>query len=158
VTRAILATAVPDPQMAAIKSAWARYVILLAGVVLVFLIVTIALWPWPYDFAVEHFVLPEYEAAFGFHGGRVPVKIDGTQYTIYALVRVDPAGRLGRSGAISGDIPVEHHGGLWAFYSALQKASMGEAGHFSVINQADWPDWGKSREIVAAPAGQDQQH
>jgi hypothetical protein len=153
-TGAIMTSAPPNREMAAIKSACVRYVVVLAGVSLVFLILTIVLWPWPYTFAVEHFVLPEYEVAFGFRGGRVPVKIDDANYTIYALMTVDPAGRLGRSGAISGDIPVEYHGGLWASYAALQDASAGKAAEFSVINQADWPDWGKRRRIVALPTGQ----
>jgi hypothetical protein len=150
-----MTSALQNPQLAAIKAAWARYVVVLAGVSLVFIILTIVLWPWPYDFAVEHFVLPEYEAAFGFRGGRVPVTIDEAHYTIYALVTVDPGGRLGRAGAISGDIPVEHHGGLWAFYAALQDANTGKAGEFGVINQADWLDWSKRRKIVTFPNGQE---
>ena len=73
---------------------------------LVFLVVTIAIWPLPYAFVVERFILPEYESTFGFRGGRLPVTTRDASHTIYALVAVVPDGMLGRAGATSGDIPL----------------------------------------------------
>lgn len=138
-----------DPRAEAVRAAWRRYVVLLSGVALVFLIATVVVWPWPYLLAVEHFMLPQYEATFGFQGGRLRVG-DGSQ-TIYALVAVVPGGRLAVGGANSGDIPVQRHGGLWAFYGALLEASSGREGHFDVLSQSDWHDWDKRRKVVLTP-------
>lgn len=140
-----------DPRREEIRAAWNRYLVLLAGVALVILVVTIAIWPWPYAFVVEHFILPEYEVQFGFRGGRLPVSIGETNHTIYALVAVAPDGKLARAGARSGDIPVEYHGGLWAFYGALEAARAGREGHFDVVAHSDWGDWDKRRKLVLAP-------
>lgn len=148
---AAVARVAKDPQSEAIRAAWVRYVVLLAGVGMVFIIVTFVLWPWPYALAVEHLMLPEYETAFGFRGGRLSVSVGESSATIYALVSVVPGGRLARAGARSGDIPVEYHGGLWAFYGALQEASAGREGHFDVLAHSDWPDRDKRRKIVIAP-------
>jgi hypothetical protein len=64
---------------------------------------------------------------------------------------VVPRGKLALAGAKSGDIPVEYHGGIWAFYGALQKASSGREAHFDVLAHSDWPDWDKRRKIVLLP-------
>lgn len=142
-----------DRRSEAIRAAWGRYVVLLAGVALVVLVVTIAVWPWLDGFVVEHLILPEYETSFGFRGGRLPVSMGDSTYTIYALVAVVPNGKLARAGAKSGDIPVEHHGGLGAFSGALLEASAGRDGHFDVLAHSDWPDWGKRRKLVVAAEG-----
>ncbi len=139
-----------DRRSEAIRAAWGRYVVLLAGVALVLLVVTIAVWPWLDAFVVEHLLLPQYETSFGFRGGRLPVSMEDTSYTIYALVAVVPNGRLARAGARSGDIPVERHGGGGAFYRALQEASAGRDGQFDVLGHSDWPDWGRRRKVVVA--------
>ena len=149
------ATSLPrDPRSEAIQAAWSRYVVLLAGLGLIFVVVTIVFWPWPYALVVEHFILPEYETTFGFRGGRLRVSVGHTSDSIYALVAVVPDGKLARAGARSGDIPVAHHGGLWAFYGALQEASAGREGDFDVVAHSDWPDWGRHRKIAVAPADQ----
>jgi hypothetical protein len=135
----------------AIRAAWTRYVVLLAGVGLVLLVVTIAIWPWPYAFVVERFILPEYESTFGFRGGRLSVGTGDEAFTIYALMVVVPDGKLARAGARAGDIPIEYHGGLWAFYGALEEARAGREGHFDVLAQSDWPDWDKRRKLVLPP-------
>ena len=140
-----------DPRSAAIRAAWGRYIVLLAGVGLVVLVITIAIWPWPYAFVVERFIMPEYETRFGFRGGRLPVRTGETTHTIYALVAVSPDGKLARAGAKPGDIPVEYHGGLWAFYGALEGATAGREGHFDVIAHSDWPDWSNRRKLVIPP-------
>jgi len=146
------ATRVGDNHLSvAIRAAWTRYLVLLAGVGLVLLVVTIAIWPWPYAFVVERFILPEYESAFGFRGGRLPIGTGKESFTIYALVAVTPDGRLGRAGARAGDIPVEYHGGLWAFYGALEQARDGHEGHFDVLAHSDWGDWDKRRRVVVPP-------
>ena len=74
-----MATLTKDPRSQAIQEAWKRYVVLLAGVGLVFLIATVVVWPWPYALAVEQFMLPQYEAAFGFRGGRLSLSVSGGQ-------------------------------------------------------------------------------
>jgi hypothetical protein len=143
-----------DPRSKAIRAAWGRYLVVLAGVGLVVLVITIAIWPWPYAFVVEHFILPEYEASFGFRGGRLPVSMGGSSHTIYALLEVLPDGKLAHAGARSGDIPVEYHGGLWAFYGALEEARAGREGHFDVVSQSDWHDWNKRRKLTIGPVGE----
>ncbi len=140
-----------DPRSKAIRAAWGRYVVLLAGVGLVVLVVTIVIWPWPYAFVVERFILPEYEITFGFRGGRLPISMRDTSYTIYALVEVSPDGKLAHAGARPGDIPVEYHGGLWAFYGALSEAQDGREGHFDVVAHSDWHDWDKRHKITVPP-------
>jgi hypothetical protein len=142
---------IKDPRSKAIRAAWARYVVLLAGVGLVVLVVTIVIWPWSYALMVERFVLPQYETTFGFRGGRLPVSMGGTNYTIYALVAVSPDGKLARAGARPGDIPVEYHAGLLAFYGALEEATAGREGRFDVLAHSDWPDWGMRRKLVIPP-------
>jgi hypothetical protein len=139
-----VATLAEDSRSEGIRAAWRRYVVLLAGVGLVLLVATIAVWPYPYALAVEQFMLPQYEATFGFRGGRLPIG----DYTGYALVAVVPGGGLALAGAKSNDMPFEHDGGIWAFYGALQDASSGREGRFHVLAHSDYPDWGKRREIV----------
>ncbi len=63
---------------AQIRDVWRRYLVVLLGLTTIFLIVTFAFWPWPYTFAVEHLVLPEYETAFAFRGGSVVVGEEST--------------------------------------------------------------------------------
>jgi membrane-associated protease RseP (regulator of RpoE activity) len=146
-----VATLTKDPQSQEIQAAWKRYVVLLAGAGLVFLIATVVVWPWPYALAVEQFMLPQYEAAFGFRGGRLPLSTGDSRQTIYGFVAVVPGGRLALAGAKSGDIPVEYHGGIWAFYGALLKASSGSEAAFDVLAHSEWPDWDKRRKIVLTP-------
>ena len=66
-------TAVHAHGTAQIRDAWRRNLAVLLELTTIFLIVTLAFWPWSYTFAVEHLVLPEYETAFGFRGGSVMV-------------------------------------------------------------------------------------
>lgn len=72
---------------AQIRDAWRRYLVVLLRLTTIFLIVTFAFWPWPYTFAVEHLVLPEYETAFGFRGGSVVVGEGEYAAPIYAIVQ-----------------------------------------------------------------------
>jgi len=72
---------------AQIRDVWRRYLVVLLGLTTIFLIVTFAFWPWPYTFAVEHLVLPEYETAFGFRGGSVVVGRGRYTAPIYAIVQ-----------------------------------------------------------------------
>jgi hypothetical protein len=103
---------------------------------------------------VERFILPEYEVSFGFRGGRLPVGIGDSSDTLYALLEVSPDGRLAHAGARPGDIPIEYHGGLWAFYGALEEARAGREGHFDVVSHSDWPDWHKRRKLKIGPVGE----
>jgi hypothetical protein len=143
-----------DPRSKAIRAAWGRYLVVLAGVGLVVLVVIIAIWPWPYAFVVERFILPEYEVSFGFRGGRLPVSMGDSSYTLYALLEVSPDGKLAHAGARSGDIPIGYHGGLWAFYGALEEARAGREGHFDVVSHSDWPDRDKRRKLTIGPEGE----
>jgi hypothetical protein len=142
-----------DPRSEAIRAAWTRFLILVTGLASLVLVVAIVLWPWPYDYFVEHFVLPQYEAEFGFRGGRVAVKDSDGDFTVYGFVAVTPDGPLGRAGAKAGDIPVEYHGGMRAFYGALQRARLGEEDRFDVLAREEWPERSKRREIILGPLG-----
>lgn len=146
--RAITGTTVTSQRTSEpIRAGWGQYVVVLAVLATIFVVATIVLWPLPYAFAVEHFVLPEYHAAFGFRGGSVPV----AGATSYAIVEVTPGGALHRAGVRSGDMPVEYHGGLWAFYGALQAAAAGQPAEFMVIAKGDWGQWDKRRRIALPP-------
>ncbi len=76
-----------SPETAQIRDACRRYLVILLGLTTIFLIVTFAFWPWPYTFAVEHLVLPEYETAFGFRGGSVVAGEGEYAAPIYAKVQ-----------------------------------------------------------------------
>jgi len=149
-----LAGQAEDPTFATIRRAWTRYAVLLAGLGVLFMLVGIAIWPWPYAVVVEHLVLPQYETQFGFRGGRLPIGGGDAAFVPYALVKVVPGGRLAKAGARSGDIPVDYHGGLWAFHAALQDSTNGREGRFDVLAISDWPERSKLRNIILPPAGQ----
>ncbi|MGE3425050.1 MAG: hypothetical protein AB7N24_23625 [Dehalococcoidia bacterium] len=142
-----------DPTFATIRRAWTRYAVLLAGLGVLFLLVAIALWPWPHAVVVEYLVLPQYETQFGFRGGRLPIGGGDAAFSPYALVSVVPGGRLALAGARSGDIPLDYHGAFWAFHAALQDASNGREGRFTVLAISDWPERSKLRNVILTPAG-----
>jgi len=140
-----------DTQLEAIRSAWLRYVVLLVGVGLALVTSVWVVWPWPYYFAVERFMLPKYEDRLGFRGGRVTVTWGQEPFTVYGFVSVQSGGVMARAGVKAGDIPVEYHGGVGAFYYALQQFDSGDRGEFDVLAQSDWQDWSKRRRIVLLP-------
>jgi hypothetical protein len=72
---------------AQIRDAWRRYLVTLLRLTTIFLIVTFACWPWHHTFAADHWVLPEYETAFGFWGGSVVVGEGEYAAPIYAIVQ-----------------------------------------------------------------------
>lgn len=137
--------------VATVQAAWRRYLILLAGLTLTFLLSIVVIWPWPYVFAIERFMLPQYESGFGFRGGRVSADMGDAKLSIYALVEVEPGGPMASAGVRSGDIPVAQHGGLGVLYVALQNSAAGDEGRFEVLALSDWPDWSKRRRIVLPP-------
>lgn len=130
-----------------IRAAWARYIVLLAGIALIVPIALFSIWPWPYAYVVEQFILPQYEEVFGFKGG--PLSVGDGGPTIYGIVQVTPGGRLATAGVRPGDIPVEYHGGLWAFYGALRAAEAGRTGEFMVISESDWDNAWRARRPIA---------
>jgi membrane-associated protease RseP (regulator of RpoE activity) len=145
----VAATTTPSERQQ-IRSAWARAVIVFAGLSIAVVAVLVAIWPMPYDWATENVVLPRYEATFGFRGGRVRTSSDSDS-TIYAIVEVVPGGPLALAGVKPGDIPVEYHGGVMAFLGALQQASGGHEGHFEVTsNLESWFRTHEGRRIVLA--------
>lgn len=60
-------------------------------------------------------------------------------------------GRLEAAGVRPGDIPIETHGGLWAFYGALLKSQSGDTGEFHVIRASEWHKRSRRRTIRLAP-------
>jgi hypothetical protein len=140
-----------DTPLQEIRAAWFRYLVLLVGVGLAVVSAVWVMWPRPYYFALERFILPQYEGRLGFQGGRVPVTWGQGSFTVYGFVAVQTGGVLAGAGVKPGDIPVEYHGGVGAFYSALQDFDSGESGQFDVLAQSDWQDWSKRRRIVLVP-------
>jgi hypothetical protein len=136
---------------ATIRAAWRRYAVLVAGLGVIVLAAAALIWPWWHLMLVEHVVLPRYEGTFRFRGGRLALGETSDNRTVYGLVSVVPGGRLARAGARPGDIPVEYHGGVWAFWGALYEASAGRQGHFDVVSRSDWHDWDKRRRLVVEP-------
>jgi hypothetical protein len=130
-----------------IQVAWRRYFIVLSGLVMVILVLTIVLWPWPYMLAVEYFELPKFERQFGFRGAYLPIP-GSPSSQIYSIAEVVPGGVLAQSGVRPGDVPIAHHGGLWEFYGALQDSRSGQPADFTVIALAEWRDEPQKRRIV----------
>jgi hypothetical protein len=135
----------------AFRSAWARFGVVLSGLVLVVVIILLTVWPWPYAFVARRLLLPTYESEFGFHGGAI--RPPGAESSAYGIASVVPGGRLDRAGAKAGDIPVDYHlDGALSFYYALKAASQGEEGSFTVVRDwRDYPDRERRREIRLAP-------
>jgi hypothetical protein len=140
-----------DAALRAIRAAWLRYLVVLVGVGLVVVSALWVMWPRPYYFAVERFMLPQYETRLGFQGGRVPVTWGEGTFTVYGFVAVHAGGVMARAGVRPGDIPVEYHSGLADFYSAVQDFDSGDPGQFEVLAKSDWQDWSKRRRIVLVP-------
>lgn len=133
------------------RSAWARFLLVLSGVVLVAVIILLTIWPWPYAFVARRLLLPTYESEFGFHGGAI--RPPGSEYSAYGIASVVPGGRLDRAGAKAGDIPVDYHlDGALSFYYALKAASAGEESSFTVVTDSGvYVDRERWREIRLAP-------
>ena len=104
--------------------------------------------PGYFVFDCEHRYLPSVEGRFGFRGGRI--SLPGREYEPYALLEVDPHGPLGQAGFISGDVPVNHHGGLEDFCGALQSADDGHNPEIRVINGHDYDS--SARRSIRIPA------
>jgi hypothetical protein len=64
-----------------------------------------------------------------------------------------PGGRLEDPGVWPGDIPIETHGGLWAFYGALLKSQSGDSGEFHVITASESHDWSVHWQRTPRPRG-----
>jgi hypothetical protein len=127
---------------------WLTILVLLATTILL-----ISLW-WPVMSReyLEEVVLPGYEAEFGFKGGRVTVQEPGgRRYQIYAIVEVEPSGRLSRAGFRSGDAPIGHHGGSDQLWWVLCRARKGDSGTVQVRQASDWSTWGPIRELTVTP-------
>ncbi len=133
------------------RSAWARFLLVLSGVLLVAVIILLTTWPWPYAFVARRLLLPTYESEFGFHGGAI--RPPGSEYSHYGIASVVPGGRLDRAGAKAGDIPVDYHlDGALSFYYALKAASAGEESSFTVVTDSlSFSDRARWREIRLAP-------
>ncbi len=89
-----------------IQAAWLRYAFVLAGLAVLVLAGLAASWPAPYGLVVEHVILPRYEDAFGFRGGRLVVGPAGHRQSVYGIVSATEGGRMNRAGVRAGDIPV----------------------------------------------------
>jgi hypothetical protein len=92
---------------------------------------------------VESYI-PSVQERLGFRLGLItPKGEDGQQW---ALVEVVPSGPLGQAGFRSGDVPVEHHGGVTAFCYALEAAHEVDGyRRIDVVNAADWDTEGPNR-------------
>ena len=133
-----------DNRGSAIRKAWIQYSLVAAGVGIVILTVSIALSPSLYAMVVEHVLLPQYETTFGFRGGRISVPEES--FTRYAVVEVTPGGILDSAGLRTGDIPIDYHDGVGAFYAALCDAAQGKPAEFVVVSR-DEPSWERRRSI-----------
>ena len=67
----------------------------------------------------EYQYLPSMERRLGFKGARTQAEVCPQ---CYFLAEVRPDGILGRAGFVTGDAPIEHHGGLSNFCGAVQRA------------------------------------
>ena len=142
------ATATAQSMGPDVRSAWARYVAVMSGLMLVVVASLYAVWPWPYEQIVLRVLLPRHEAASGFHGGWIrPVNFE---YSAYGIASVVPGGRLERAGVRAGDIPVY---GATSLYEALEDVTEGRTGRFSVVSDAgNWlEDRRRPREIRVYP-------
>jgi len=107
-------------------------------VLLVLVVVSMILFS-PVD--TESVVLPPYERAFGFRGGRLKVRdYRGETAEVYGLLTVDPAGPLSGAGFLAGDVPVAHHGGADEFAWALRRSECGATTTVSVVQASAWAE------------------
>lgn len=108
-------------------------------------VLLVVFWSGLETSAVEHLVLPRYETAYGFRGGRVPVQRGSERHTVYGFVAVTPGGRLDRAGVLRGDVP-----SLPELRAALSNAENGQTGSFTVVRAEDWPSTTHGRPIAVA--------
>jgi hypothetical protein len=134
----------------AIRDAWVRYGLIAGGVGTIFLSIAIALSPSLYAAVVENVLLPEYEARFGFRGGRISLSGSEGSSVRYCILEVTPGGALDRFGLRSGDIPIDHHDGVVAFYTALREVGNGRHAELTVVSK-DEPSWENRRSITLSP-------
>ncbi len=134
------------PQRESLQKTWIRYAAVSGGLIACCLILLFLSWPEPYFEYVESTLLPRYEKAFGFRGGRLATSKDSS---IYALVVIEPGGKLADAGARSGDIPyLNGSTGVGPFYDALKSASAGKEGEFWVISDRNDYEGKGARRIV----------
>ena len=129
---------------------------LIASVTLVLLIGLVCAWAYESYYPVwwlqdcrERF-LPSLQASYGFRAGEVSLPKSGSSQ--YALVEVDPAGRLGKAGFQTGDIPVADGGGFRDFCAAMRLSVRGEGTLVTVIRAPKYDD--ASRHTVIIPSTQ----
>lgn len=134
----------------AIQKAWIQWSLVAAGVGIVVLSVSIVLSPSLYAMVVEQALFPRYETTFGFRGGRGAVNGPKESNARYAIVEVTPGGILDGAGLRPGDIPVDYHNGVVAFYVALCEATRGNPAEFEVVSRDD-PSWESRRSIRLPP-------
>jgi hypothetical protein len=85
----------------------------------------------------EHEYLPALGAALGFRTGRIPVR-DYPEGPL-GIIQVDPHGPMYATGFRTGDIPLDHHGGMMAFCGAFQGAAFGQDARIVVTTVEYWP-------------------
>ena len=130
----------------AMREAWIQYGFVVASLVAMGVCVGIVISPSLYAYVVEYALLPGYESGFGFRGERISLKNIDESYTRYAIVEITPGGVLDNAGVGVGDIPIDNHGGMVAFYAALSEASQGSPAEFEVVSRED-PSWERRRTI-----------
>jgi S1-C subfamily serine protease len=84
---------------------------------------------------VRQFVLPGWEARFGFSHGTTKLQFGKAEYEVFAIAEVSPAGVFERAGIVPGDVPVGYQHGFEAgFYSELAQLESGHSIKLDVIN------------------------
>jgi hypothetical protein len=103
-----------------------------------------------YFYECRYSYLPSVAKRYGFEVGSVGVGDDGVRP---GLIKVDPAGILGKASFRTGDVPMAHHGGFSEFCAAVQESASGrESFELVVINAAEWKNGTRRRVRVPAVA------
>ena len=131
-----------------VRLAHGHFWIILAGLMVVSIATVVAVWPLPYVVYCAHSYIPSAQTRWGFTAGRLPLTRPSGDGAFFAITEVARGGRFDHLGFRSGDVPVDHHGGLIAFCSALRSAAHGEPADVVVVNADAWSAPNGRRHVV----------
>jgi hypothetical protein len=131
---------------ARVRSGLGSFAVLLGGLGALSIVLPLVFWSEIDAFTVERLILPKFEEAYGFRGGRVAVGQSDNQRTPFGFLAVTPGGRFDRTGVRPGDItdPV-------ALRRALSDSERNLEGSFTVVSAQDWPSRKTERRISLPP-------
>ncbi|MGE4190152.1 MAG: hypothetical protein AB7G12_09645 [Thermoanaerobaculia bacterium] len=107
------------------RAKWLKGSPLLLGTLFVLLLIVTAVIPFNLqisDWLYMRLEAPRLAQEFGFEPQLVEVSNGHTKFSVFMLARVDPNGRLGRAGIVSGDVPVGYPHGMVSFLETLEGA------------------------------------